>query len=156
MASAEQSAEMIKKAIKEIEGRLNDPSFFEQLYNNGHKIASDFLELVRMDLNWIGMEVGRDSPIYIELCEAVALMGSVCLNWATIRTRSFVLASDFRKNTQTYNLEKAKVEKCYELIKVFSKMVKQDSSEAHLVLEVNSIIEKLYSYFQKAGWRSWF
>jgi hypothetical protein len=157
MASTEQSTKMIKKAIKEIEGKMKDPSFLEQLNNNGHKIASDFLELVRMDLNWIGIEAGRDSPIYIELCEAVALIGSGCLRWATARTRTFVLASDFRKNTPIYDLEKAKVEKCYELIKVFTKMIKQDSSEAHLVFEVNSIIEQLYSYFQKkAGWRSWF
>src|SRR5450759_519703 len=114
MASIEQSTEMIKKAIKEIEGKMKDPSFLEQLYSNGHKLASDFLELVRMDLNWIGMEAGRDSTIYIELCEAVALIGSGCLRWATVRTRTFVQASDFRNNTLIYNSEKAKVEKCNE------------------------------------------
>lgn len=154
MASIEQSTELIKKKIKEIEGKLNDPSFYEKLSNYGHDIASDFLESVRIDLNYIGIEAGRDSPNYLELCEAVAIIGSGCLRWATAKTRTLISASDFRKNSPLFNSEKIKVEKCHELITVFSKMVKQDSSAAPVIIEVNNIVDGLHSCFQKKS--RWF
>jgi len=147
MASTEQSKEMIMKVIKDIEGKMNDPSFFEKLSNNGHNISSDFLNSVKIDLNFIEMQVGRKSPVYVELSEAIALIGSGCLRWATAKTRVLFSTSDFRKNGPLYYSEKVKIEKCYELIKIFSNMEMQDPAIKSVVREVNDIIEGLHAQF---------
>ena len=100
-----------------------------------------------MDLNFIEMQVGRKSPIYVELSEAVVFIGSGCLRWATGKTRILMSSSDFRKNNPLYYSEKSKIEKCYELIKVFSNMEMQDSSIKSVVLEVNNIVNRLHAQF---------
>lgn len=99
MASVDQCQKMIRTAIKDIESKMNNPSFLENLTNNGHSISSNFLDLVKMHLNLIEMQVGRKSPVYVELSEAIALIGSGCLRWATGKTRKLFSASDFRKNS---------------------------------------------------------
>lgn len=149
MASIDQSKQMIRKAIKDIESKMNNPSFLEKLSNNGHNISSDFLNSVKIDLNFIEMQVGRKSPIYVELSEAIALIGSGCLRWATARTRVLFSASDFRKNNPLYYSEKVKVEKCYELIRIYSNMEIQDPAIKTVVHEVKDIVEILHGQFQK-------
>ncbi len=149
MANIEQSTQMVQKAIKEIEGKMNDPSFLEILANNGHMIASDLLENVRVNLNYIGLQSGKDNPIYIELCEAIAIIGSGCLRWATARTRTLFMASDFRRNSSIYYSEKTKVDKCHELINVFQNMVRPDSPAFPIIIDVRNIIDDLYFRFQK-------
>jgi len=149
MDSIDQSKQMIRKAIKDIESKMNDPAFLENLTNNGHNISSNFLDLVKMHLNLIEMQVGRKSPVYVELSEAIALIGSGCLRWATGKTRKLFSASDFRKNSPLYYSEKVKVEKCYELIRIYSNMEMQDPAIKTVVREVNDIVETLHSQFQK-------
>jgi len=144
-----ESKSRIKRAIRNIEEKMNDPSFLQELSNKGHIIASYFLESVRLDLNYIEMQVGRTHHDYIELSEAVAFIGSGCLRWATARTRTLLASSDFKRNKQLYLIEKNKVEKCSELIQVFSNMEMQDMTIKTTVFEVNDIITKLNSIFRK-------
>jgi len=132
MSSIEYNKEEIIKSIKAIENRMNDTSYYEKLYNNGHHIAAELLESVGMHLNVIEMEVGRDNEDYIELCEAVAIIGSGCLRWATTKTRTLLSASDFKKSNPIYASEKAKVEKSLVLIKRFSRLIPPNSSVAPL------------------------
>ena len=81
------SKNSIETKINDIQKRMENPSFIQELSVNGHIIASEFLESVKIDLNWIEMKVGRNSPDYIELSEAIAFIGSGCLRWATGKTR---------------------------------------------------------------------
>ena len=128
---------------------MNDPQFVQELSNNGHQIAYDFLESVKYDLNWIGLKNGHHSTDYIDLSEVVAFIGSGHIRWATSRTRLLLQTSDFRKNKDLYYYEKSKIEACKRLSHTFSEMAIGDSNISSKVLEVDRIVNQIYDQFQR-------
>ncbi len=141
----------LERNLKSIQDKMNDPIFVQELPNNGHQIASDFLESVKDDLNWIEIKLGRQSTDYINLSEAIAFIGSGLIRWATSRTRLLLSTSDFRKNKDLYNNEKSKIEVCKRLSHTFSNMEIRDSNISLNVLEVDRIVNQIYTQFQNTS-----
>ena len=77
-------------------------------------------------MNLTRIKVGRNSADYIELSEAIAIIGSGCLRWATGKTRVLMSASDFKRNKNIYSHEKIKLEMLKQLNYTFSHMEMRD------------------------------
>ena len=147
--SLEDHKRHVKNAIRTIEQKIQRPEFQERLTSEGHIIAREFLDDVRWGLNVMDRDLGRLHPEHVELCEAVAMIGSGCLRWAMAKTRILISNPQFRRNQTLYNIEKVKIEKAYELINVFSNMVGQDPGITQVVLEVRDIIFDLHKMTHK-------
>jgi len=133
----------IKKTIRSLEKKIENPEFIEKLSNEGHLIAREFLDEVRWGLNVMAKELGRTNQDYIEFSEAVAMIGSGCIRWACSRTMILMRSSDFRRNKHIVNMEKHKIERCYELINVFSNMVIHDPAINSVVIDVKQMVYEI-------------